>query len=140
MAIVSSPYPPEVDAHIWRGYRDVGGELRFQRFLQPNGSELELRPTTKEKERKRDMLACYRSQPDLDSFVTSEQEIFRPQEKYDFSRPPAQVINYESWGWKMRPAELCCRFSKFTDWDHVPVSHRSVAAVATSIAQSEHHS
>lgn len=29
MAIVSSPYPPEVDAHIWRGYRDVGGELKL---------------------------------------------------------------------------------------------------------------
>jgi hypothetical protein len=29
MAIVPSPYPPEVDAHIWRGYREISGELKI---------------------------------------------------------------------------------------------------------------
>jgi hypothetical protein len=34
MAIVPSPYPPEVDAHIWRGYRDVTGELKIGVMLE----------------------------------------------------------------------------------------------------------
>lgn len=29
MAVAFSPYPPEVDAHIWRGYRPVKGQLKF---------------------------------------------------------------------------------------------------------------
>lgn len=66
------------------------------------------------------MLASFRSQRDLENFVVSEMECFRPQKAYDFSSPPAAVINYEMWGWKMRATELCCRFSKFSDWTHVP--------------------
>jgi hypothetical protein len=29
MPIAPSPYPPEVDAHLWRGYRSVSGELKL---------------------------------------------------------------------------------------------------------------
>jgi hypothetical protein len=29
MAIASSPYPPEADAHLWRGYRQIEGQLKI---------------------------------------------------------------------------------------------------------------
>jgi hypothetical protein len=29
MAIAASPYPPEIDAHLWRGFRDIRGELKL---------------------------------------------------------------------------------------------------------------
>jgi hypothetical protein len=29
MTIAASPYPPEIDAHLWRGFRDVRGELKL---------------------------------------------------------------------------------------------------------------
>jgi hypothetical protein len=29
MAIASSSYPPEIDAHLWRGFRDIRGKLKL---------------------------------------------------------------------------------------------------------------
>jgi N-acetylglucosamine malate deacetylase 2 len=127
-AFISSVVGAAHNVPVWEFplyHRSATGEMTFQLFLKLNSTESALKPSRSEKNRKSDMLACYRSQPDLDNFVVNEMEWFRPQEAYDFTEPPAQLINYEMWGWKMRATELCCRFNKFTDWMHLPMHPRT---------------
>lgn len=37
MAIAPSPYPPEIDAHLWRGFRQIDGEIKLGIVLEHGG-------------------------------------------------------------------------------------------------------
>ncbi len=93
-------------------HRRPDGVLVYQRFADQLGTEIRVQPTSREAAAKRAMLAVYRSQPELDVFAASEVEYVRLQHTYDYSRPPARIINYERWGWPVYAADLCENFRK----------------------------
>jgi LmbE family N-acetylglucosaminyl deacetylase len=93
-------------------HRLSSGPLCCQQFLRANGSERVLRPRRGEWERKRQMLACYTSQPALPRFVPSTTERYRPLAQYDYSRPPHDgMLNYEAWHWPMSGTEVADAFT-----------------------------
>jgi LmbE family N-acetylglucosaminyl deacetylase len=93
-------------------HRLSSGPLCCQQFLRANGSERVLRPRRGEWERKRQMLACYASQPALSRFVPSTTERYRPLAHYDYARPPHDgMLNYEAWHWPVSAAEVAEAFA-----------------------------
>jgi LmbE family N-acetylglucosaminyl deacetylase len=92
-------------------FRGQNGRLIHQEFLNVNGTEVALCPTTGELQLRAEMLAAYVSQRDAASFIKSPLELFRPQPDYDYSRAPHQgPLNYELWHWPMTGLELCQAF------------------------------
>jgi len=85
---------------------------RQQQFLHST-VEYCLCVTPPELARKRQMLACYESQASVLEGFDLSSEPCRRQWQYDFSTPPAEVINYEAWKWPVSAADLCRAFSDF---------------------------
>ncbi len=95
-------------------YRSADGRIVRQKFLSEDHNESVVEPTADEAERKRRMVAAHASQKDVLAEFISEIELFRPQPKYDYSRPPRPgALNYEAWQWPMNGAELCAAFQTF---------------------------
>lgn len=83
-----------------------------QQFLNSTGGSC-LRVASPELRRKRQMLSCYESQASVLEGFDLSSEFYRRQWPYDFSAPPADVINYEAWKWPVSAAELCQAFADF---------------------------
>ncbi len=101
---------------VWEAplYRRKREELSVQEFLEPDGSEVLLYPTEEELARKLAMCREYSSQGDFLKIFGVEREIFRPQKKYDYSRPPHEgELNYERWQWTMTGREVSEGFERF---------------------------
>lgn len=96
-------------------HRSQAGELRCQQFSLPNGKERAVILNVAERQAREDAIATYVSQTDIRDFVSADIELFRPQAKYDYSRPPdAVTVNYETWGWRMTAEEVCGAFEDCT--------------------------
>ena len=73
-----------------------------QKFIQENGTEIDIKPTLAEIARKREMWKAYGSQGDFLRFFSPEVETVRPLPVYDYSQPPHPgKLNYEHWQWSM---------------------------------------
>jgi LmbE family N-acetylglucosaminyl deacetylase len=95
-------------------YHRAAGDRTVQRFISPANSsaEVALAATPQELQRKRAMIASYKSQGDFLNTFDIAHEVFRPQLAYDFSRPPHQgTLNYEEWRWPMKGSEVSQVFS-----------------------------
>jgi hypothetical protein len=101
---------------VWESplYRRRRAELSTQEFVEPNGTEIFFEPSSAEIERKRAMCLEYPSQGDFLKVFGLDREIFRPQKKYDYSRPPHEGnLNYELWRWRMTGAQVSEKFKEF---------------------------
>lgn len=96
-------------------YRPSSGEIAFQNFLHSgDDSEIILEPTAEERARKKAMLEAYSSQGAFLVKFHSSVERFRPQPKYDYSRPPHPgTLNYEAWKWTVSGADVCAAYMDF---------------------------
>jgi LmbE family N-acetylglucosaminyl deacetylase len=95
-------------------HRNPDGTGTFQEFIAPTGEELEVRLTTEEEERKRQMCLAYASQGDFLNHFKVAPEVVRPQAAYDYTRPPHKgKTNYEVWQWKMTADEVSRAFAEF---------------------------
>ena len=95
-------------------HRNPDGGGTFQEFITPSGGEVDVRPTSGQEERKRQMCVAYSSQGDFLSRFGVEREIVRPQITYDYTQPPhAGKTNYEVWQWKMTAQEVSAAFAEF---------------------------
>lgn len=90
-------------------------ERRWQTFLSPAQPAITLRPKPEEIARKRSALQAYVSQGNFDS-IAAVDETFRPMPRYDYTRRPHQdILNYESWQWKMTGDEVAAAFKSYLD-------------------------
>jgi LmbE family N-acetylglucosaminyl deacetylase len=97
-------------------HRSATGELMCQEFRMLNGTECVLLLSSKEQQTRNSMIASYASQMDLDDFVSSKAEVFRPQADYDYSRPAHEgLLNYEVWKWPISGTQVCQAFIKCAD-------------------------
>lgn len=88
-------------------------ERRWQTFLSPAQPAIPLHPTAGEVARKRRALRAYASQGNFDS-IAGVDETFRPMPQYDYTRRPHQdILNYESWEWKMTGDEVSAAFENY---------------------------
>lgn len=95
-------------------HRSEKGQLVCQRFLELNGTELELSLSPVEARTRDAMVACYRSQYDLADYVVEAVESIRPQPCYDYLRPPHPgIVNYEAWQWPISATQVCERFREY---------------------------
>lgn len=97
-------------------YHRAAGDRTVQKFISATSfaadSEVVLSATPQELERKRAMVASYKSQGNFLNTFDIAREVFRPQPAYDFSRPPYQgTLNYEEWRWPMKGSEVSQAFS-----------------------------
>lgn len=103
---------PVWEAPLYHGNPDGSGT--FQEFITPTGTEVDVKPTEAELERKRQMCLAYASQGDFLSHFKLTPEIVRPQLAYDHTQPPhAGKTNYEFWQWSMTANEVCAAFADF---------------------------
>ena len=87
-------------------YYALDNRLVTHRFLPVAGPEFVIRLDRDEQERKRRMLACYRSQAVVLQSFGTEIEILRPAPAYDFTQAPhAGKLWYECLGWPRKGAE-----------------------------------
>jgi len=97
------------EAPLYHRLPDGGGE--FQRFVEITGEEFDVKPTAREEEAKRAMCLAYASQGDFLARFDVKNETVRPQNAYDYSRPPhGGRTNYEVWQWSMTAADVCAAF------------------------------
>lgn len=90
-------------------------ERRWQTFLAPAQPSITLHLTPSEIARKRRALKAYASQGNFDSIATAA-ETFRPMPQYDYTRRPHHdILNYESWQWKMTGDEVAAAFNSYLD-------------------------
>ena len=76
-----------------------GGGMRTGVFLEPSPA-IPLPPA--DQDRKRAMIACFRTQAAILSHFDVTHERFRAAPAYDFTAPPHPgPLNYENWGWSM---------------------------------------
>jgi LmbE family N-acetylglucosaminyl deacetylase len=95
-------------------HRNADGSGTFQQFVISSGDETDVRPTTEEEERKREMCRAYSSQGDFLSHFNASPEPVRPQLSYDYTRPPHEgKTNYEVWQWTMTSQEVSTAFADF---------------------------
>jgi hypothetical protein len=80
--------------------------LSAREFLPDGTAETEPVPLTeKERDRKRRMLACFRTQAEtLRPFAIADERLRRAP-RYDFTKPPAPEIYYDWFEWGIRSAE-----------------------------------
>lgn len=96
-------------------HRSPTGQGMYQQFVREQGEVMEHQVKGGELEKKRQMLACYKSQFDALPSFRPELERFRPQVQYDYScRPHEGKLNYEVWQWRMTPEEVCAAFVEFS--------------------------
>jgi N-acetylglucosamine malate deacetylase 2 len=103
----------QVAVPIWEmtGYHRASGELEYGVFIpHPGLPELNIGTTPRELERKRSMLACFRSQQGRMPPMPLDHERFRAAPEYDFTAPPhTGRLHYEHFNWGMT-AERWCEF------------------------------
>jgi LmbE family N-acetylglucosaminyl deacetylase len=97
-------------------HRSARGKLLCQEFRILNGTECSLLLSSEERQLRDSMIASYASQTDLLDFVSSKEEMYRPQPEYDYSRPAHEgLLNYEAWEWAMSGAQVCEAFKTCSD-------------------------
>lgn len=110
----------ELGIPVWEMplYHRLHGQQFFQQFVEEEGETMVLEISGEELERKLQMIACYKSQFDALPSFDSRRERFRPQRKYDYSKPPHKgKVNYEVWQWKMTGPEVAEEFSRYlAEW------------------------
>jgi LmbE family N-acetylglucosaminyl deacetylase len=79
----------------------ANGQMVTGRFIsEESGSEEVLTLSGEERDLKRRLLVCFKTQAEILSNFTLERECFRRSPAYDFSEPPhAGPLLYERWGW-----------------------------------------
>lgn len=84
-------------------YHHDAGRIRTGEFLPRDGFEpLTVRLTPEEQERKRRLMACYRTQQETLRQFPLDREQFRHAPSYDFTQPPhAGTLYYELFPWGM---------------------------------------
>jgi len=81
-------------------YHLSGGRAVSGRFKNPDGRETVLRLDPAERQWKRELLACYRSERGNLAHIACETESFRPLARYDYgARPHAGRLFYERFQW-----------------------------------------
>jgi len=82
-------------------HSDGDGEMVTGRFIGEESESEELVIfSAEERELKRQMLVCFRTQAEMLSRFTLERECFRRAPAYDFTAPPHPgPLLYERWGW-----------------------------------------
>lgn len=99
----------ESDApEIWEfsSYHNGNGVMEVFEFLGARGLTVALSP--QQKELKRKMYGCFRSQQDVLQYFPIEAERFRPAPRYEFGRPPhAGRLYYEHFDWGMTGERFC---------------------------------
>lgn len=117
-------------------HRTERGRIVCQRFPDPDGTEVRVRYTLPELLNRNFLIANYASQTDLGDFVKSRIEYFRPQRRYDYTKPPNDgIVNYEAWGWPISSAEVSRSFerlltafdTRFGAGQDVPLSGRMLS-------------
>jgi len=89
-------------------HRSARGELVCQEFHSRNHTEVTLRLTAADLMNRGSLISNYVSQTDLGQFLTSRAECFRPQPRYDYTKPPHEGrLNYEAWEWPISAADVC---------------------------------
>jgi LmbE family N-acetylglucosaminyl deacetylase len=94
---------------LWEftSYHNCGGQIRTGAFLQAETTVSVNRLNPEQRERKRRMLACFRTQAETLRQFDVDREKFRPAPEYDFSRPPHDgVLFYEQFNWGMTGARF----------------------------------
>jgi LmbE family N-acetylglucosaminyl deacetylase len=103
-------------------YNYAGGRVNAHAFPSPNDQELKLELDPAETAAKRDLLAFYASEQSNLRHIGAARECFRPQARYDYSRPPhAGTLFYQRFQWvprhprvdHCRPAEVCHAMATF---------------------------
>jgi LmbE family N-acetylglucosaminyl deacetylase len=102
-------------------YNYVGGRVRSQEFIRPNGTEIVLDLDSEERSRKREWLSLYASEQRNLGYVGLDREVFRPIARYDYGRPPHPgPCFYERFHWVpihpridyCRPDQVCDAFKQ----------------------------
>lgn len=104
-AVHSAVQVSRVVAPIWEmtGYHCASGSPECGAFIPyPGVSELNISTTPGDLERKRTMLACFRSQQGRMPLIPLDHERFRAAPAYDFTAPPhTGRLHYEHCDWGM---------------------------------------
>jgi len=88
-------------------------QRKWQTLLQPAQPAITIRPTSEEIDRKQRALDAYASQGSFTGIANVE-ERFRPLPAYDYTRRPHHdVLNYESWQWKMTGDQVSAAFETY---------------------------
>jgi LmbE family N-acetylglucosaminyl deacetylase len=108
---------PAWEAPIYNHASETDADrLETQRFTRENGTEIDVRPSALEVERKRAMWSEYASQGDFLQLFSPERECVRPLPAYDYSLPPHPgQLNYERWQWPMTGNDVCRAFVSFLE-------------------------
>lgn len=94
-------------------HRRKNGRMICQKFLDLDGTEVRVRCTASELLNRNALIMNYASQSDLGQFVKSRVEYFRPQRKYDYTKPPHHgTMNYEAWGWPISATDVSRSFER----------------------------
>ena len=112
-------------AEVWEfsEYNYLEGRVRSQEFVSRTGAERESVLSDEERQRKRQLLALYRSERGNLRHVRTEREVFRPLAGYDYSRPPHPgKLFYQRFQWVpyhprvdyCQPEEVCRAMISFT--------------------------
>lgn len=102
-ALVDSGAP-----EIWEfsSYHNGNGAMEVFEFLGAPGLTVVLSP--QQRELKRRMYGCFRSQREVLQYFPIGTERFRPAPRYEFSRPPhAGPLYYEHFDWGMTSERFC---------------------------------
>jgi len=100
-------------------HRSRQGALVCQHFRDTSDIGIIVRLTETERLNRSVLIANYASQTDLGEFIKSRAETFRPQKKYDYSKPPHEgELNYQAWSWPICPQDLCRQFEEFRLFSH----------------------
>ena len=129
---------PAWEAPIYSRVQETESDLPHpQRFIQANGTEIDVRPTPEEIARKREMWLAYGSQGDFLRVFSPEVERVRPLPAYDYSQPPHPgKLNYERWQWSMTGRQVSAAFSEFLKSFPPAVPHQASLAGAPLKADS----
>ena len=98
------------------------GELVSQRFRKMNGNEFIYLLNPQELGRRAAMMACYTSRRDFADLSADDTECYRPQDEYDYSRPPQSgTVHYANWRCPVSPSELCQQLAQYAHGVKVPL-------------------
>ncbi|MEQ8195343.1 MAG: PIG-L family deacetylase, partial [Rhodospirillales bacterium] len=86
--VLASTFGSSLNVYEFAEYNFSGASVQCNAFPEPDGREHVLFLTPAEQERKRALLACYRSERSNLAFARMEQECFRPLPEYDYAKPP----------------------------------------------------
>jgi LmbE family N-acetylglucosaminyl deacetylase len=94
-------------------HRRKSGRILCQKFRDLDGTEVRVRFTASELLNRSALIMNYASQTDLGDFVKSKVEYFRPQRRYNYTKPPHEgTVNYEAWGWPISATDVSRNFER----------------------------